>query len=114
MRPLPLIAACLCTACFAGSPIPARTQEKQDYHFRYVTLDSLVKVVENKTGYRFYYSKNQTDTLLLSVRSKQDEIIPALNRVLKEAGFSLSSLGKTDWLSLKVKSSLQIFPWIFI
>lgn len=110
MRPLPFLITCLCIVCFAGSPIPARTQDRQDYHFRYVTLDSLVKVVEKKTGYRFYYSKNQTDTLLLSVRSRQEEIIPALNRALLEAGFFLSPVGENGLAITKGQELLTSLP----
>ena len=115
MRPLPFLITCLCIVCFAGSPIPARTQDRQDYHFRYVTLDSLVKVVEKKTGYRFYYSKNQTDTLLLSVRSRQEEIIPALNRALQEAGVGPVEIARrlgvsrmTVWRKLRALETAQL------
>ena len=71
------------------------------YNLRYVTIDSLVNTLEDRTSHRFYYAPSQTDTLLISLHTSQDKVLESLQNVLQKNGFSLNPLGKNKWIIVK-------------
>lgn len=76
--------------CLLLCPFLLKAQQTaQDYQLRYVTVDSLITILESQTPYRFYYSDHQTDTLLLTISSKGGNTLSVLDAELHKHGFSL-------------------------
>lgn len=72
-----------------------RAQENQNaaLSLRYIRLDSLVNTLERVTSYKFYYSPQQTDTLLLSINlTDGSNPLLALKTALEKNGFALSNV----------------------
>lgn len=75
---------------------------QDSFNLRYVTIDSLIKTLEQNTPHRFYYAPSQTDTLLLSLQSSQNAVLESLQNLLRKSSFSLNPLGKNQWVIVKL------------
>lgn len=84
-----------CNLLFIGflmtfTPLLHAQETDRDYRLRYITVDSLVQILESQTPYRFYYSDHQTDTLLISISTQGGNTLSVLDAELRKYGFSLS------------------------
>lgn len=83
--------------CLVLSLLPLSLALKaQDINVRYATLDSLITLLEARTSYHFYYAGQQTDTLLITLRTQGKDPIQVLGEELKKAGFSLGRIDQNN------------------
>lgn len=74
------------------------TQNRDSFHInlKNVSIDSLKKVIENRTDYRLYYRLERSqDSLFLSLECNSTNIVQTLSSVLATYNYTLSILNKS-------------------
>lgn len=89
---------------FTSLQVPAQSpSEKVDVHLSNGSLEQLVKIIESKTGYNFYYEKSVFDSLRISVDSEQASVSDVLSKAFAGSDFKYAIFEQSVFLTKNVQ-----------
>ena len=84
-------------------PVLVIAQQKISINIEQRAVTELFDLIEKQAGCKIYYRKGEIDSMFVTIKATDEEVLPVLERALQKKGFEISQYGKNIFVTDNVK-----------